>query len=194
MPGATGVGFSRLPVKATEEPREVIVARGATAGDELALDHSGSSEIGGKPGRTAAWGAPAAAGGGPRAEHPKEDAEGQQALPREGLWASRVRAGRCFWSSPGAVYLGRGRAQHRGCRAGEGGCCPGAEDGHHHGSLSAHPCWPPGSPAPLHMTQRPGFQAASQQRRQEKAVLKGCPEPRWEEILAGHVQSFWSRN
>lgn len=51
-PGA-GMRVSKLSVKPTEELTEVILPRRAAA-DDLAVNRSGSGEIGGKPGRVAA--------------------------------------------------------------------------------------------------------------------------------------------
>lgn len=99
-----GCGFPSS-VKPAEKLTEVILPRRASAND-LAVNHSGSREIGGKPGRIAAR---------DRRELLRQQV-GEKRRERcrwvagpacKVLWTSKLEAGRCFASYSGGIYLGR---------------------------------------------------------------------------------------
>lgn len=102
---------SKLSVKATEELTEVILPRRAAADDDLAVNHSGSGELGGKAGRVAAR---------DRREVLLRQVGEQRRVPAERcrrvagpackvLWTSKLEAGGCFYGYSGGIYLGRDR-------------------------------------------------------------------------------------
>ena len=107
MPG-TRMRVSKLSVKPTEELTEVILPRRAAA-DDLAVNHSGSSEIGGKPGRIAAWDCRELLlqQVGEERRVPEERCRWTTSPACKVLWTSKLEAGGCFYSYSGGIYLGR---------------------------------------------------------------------------------------
>lgn len=107
VPGAQ-MRVSKLSVKPTEELMEVILPRQAAA-DDLAINRSGSSEIGGKPGRIAAWDRRELLlqQVGEKRRVPEERCRWVASPARKVLRTSKLEAGGCFYSYSGGIYLGR---------------------------------------------------------------------------------------
>lgn len=92
VPGAW-MRVSKLSVK----PAEVILPRRAAA-DDLAANHSGSSEIRGKPGRIAAWDHRELLlqQVGEKRRVPEERCRWVASPASKGLWTSKLEAGGAF--------------------------------------------------------------------------------------------------